>query len=106
MTERSLEVTYRKGKAFAAYLHLSHETGERSAKTVPAADGLPTAGTGRTALVSISPPITPCTSRYIPNLAMNLQRGAATGAALLRASAALATPPRTRGRVTLAKLNR
>ena len=24
MTERSLQVTYRKGRAFAAYLHLSH----------------------------------------------------------------------------------
>jgi hypothetical protein len=41
MTERSLQVTYRKGKAFAAYLHLSHQTGEKSAKTVPSADGLP-----------------------------------------------------------------
>ena len=40
MTERSLQVTYRKGKAFAAYLHLSHQTGEKSAKTVPAADAL------------------------------------------------------------------
>ena len=40
MTERSLQVTYRKGRPFAAYLHLSHETGEKSAKTVPSADGL------------------------------------------------------------------
>ncbi len=40
MTERSLQVTYRKGKAFAACLHLSHPTGEKSAKTVPSADGL------------------------------------------------------------------
>ena len=40
MTERSLQVTYRKGKAFAAYLHLSHQTGEKSAKTVPSSDGL------------------------------------------------------------------
>ena len=40
MTERSLQVTYRKGKAFSAYLHLSHRTGEKSAKTVPSADGL------------------------------------------------------------------
>jgi hypothetical protein len=39
MTERSLQVTYRKGKAFAAYLHLSHQTREKSAKTVPSADG-------------------------------------------------------------------
>ena len=29
MTERSLQVTYRKGLTFAAYLHLSHPTGER-----------------------------------------------------------------------------
>lgn len=40
MTERSLQVTYRKGRAFAAYLHLSHTTGERSASTVASADGL------------------------------------------------------------------
>jgi uncharacterized protein YuzE len=40
MTERSLQITYRKGKPFSAYLHLSHETGEKSAKTVPSADGL------------------------------------------------------------------
>jgi hypothetical protein len=40
MTERSLQVTYRKGKAFAAYLHLSHQTCEKSVKTVPSADGL------------------------------------------------------------------
>ena len=40
MTERSLQVTYRKGAAFAAYLHLSHPTGERTAKTVATPDGL------------------------------------------------------------------
>lgn len=40
MTERSLQVTYRNGRPFAAYLHLSHETGEKSAKTVPSGDGL------------------------------------------------------------------
>jgi hypothetical protein len=40
MTERSLQVTYRKGRAFAAYLHLSHVTGEKSAKTVASPDGL------------------------------------------------------------------
>ena len=40
MTERSLQVTYRKGRPFAAYLHLSHETGQKSAKTAPSADGL------------------------------------------------------------------
>jgi hypothetical protein len=40
MTERSLQVTYRKGRAFAAYLHLSHATGEKSARTVASPDGL------------------------------------------------------------------
>lgn len=40
MTERSLQVTYRKGRAFAAYLHLLHQTGEKSVRTVPSADGL------------------------------------------------------------------
>lgn len=40
MTERSLQVTYRKGRAFAAYLHLSHPTGEKSAKTGASPDGL------------------------------------------------------------------
>jgi hypothetical protein len=28
------------GQAFAAFLHLSHPTGERSARTVPSPDGL------------------------------------------------------------------
>ncbi len=40
MTERSLQVTYRNGRAFSAYLHLSHQTGQKSAKTVPSPDGL------------------------------------------------------------------
>ncbi len=40
MTERSLQVTYRKGRPFAAYLHLSHRTGEKSARTVASPDGL------------------------------------------------------------------
>ena len=40
MTERSLQVTYRKGRVFAAYLHLSHHTGEKSTSTVPSTDGL------------------------------------------------------------------
>ena len=40
MTERSLQVTYRKGLTFAAYLHLSHPTGEKSARTVASSDGL------------------------------------------------------------------
>ncbi|MBI4263852.1 MAG: DUF2283 domain-containing protein [Acidobacteria bacterium] len=39
MTDRSLQVTYRKGRVFAAYLHLSHHTGEKSARTVASADG-------------------------------------------------------------------
>jgi hypothetical protein len=40
MTERSLQVTYRKGRPFAAYLHLSHATGEKSVRTVATPDGL------------------------------------------------------------------
>jgi hypothetical protein len=40
MTERSLQVTYRRGRAFAAYLHLSHVTGEKIAHTVASSDGL------------------------------------------------------------------
>ena len=40
MTERSLQVTYRKGRAFAAYLHLGRPTGEKSSKTIPSPDGL------------------------------------------------------------------
>ena len=40
MTERSLQVTYRKGRTFAAYLHFSHPTGEKSARTVASPDGL------------------------------------------------------------------
>jgi hypothetical protein len=40
MTERSLQVTYRKGRVFAAYLHLLHHTGQKSARTVASADGL------------------------------------------------------------------
>jgi hypothetical protein len=39
MTERSLQVTYRKGRTFAAYLHLSHPTGEKSARTVASPEG-------------------------------------------------------------------
>jgi uncharacterized protein YuzE len=40
MTERSLQVTYRNGRAFAAYLHLSHATGDKRARTVASSDGL------------------------------------------------------------------
>lgn len=50
MTERSLQVTYRKGRAFAAYLHLSHPTGEKSVKTVASADGLLIVDYGATGL--------------------------------------------------------
>jgi hypothetical protein len=59
MTERSLQVTYRKGRAFAAYLHLSHPTGEKSARTVASADGLlivDYAGSGRPLGVEITAP--------------------------------------------------
>jgi hypothetical protein len=40
MAERSLQVTYRKETAFAAYRHLAHQTRERTARTVATADGL------------------------------------------------------------------
>lgn len=40
MTERSLQITYRKGRPFAAYLYLSRVTGERSARSEASADGL------------------------------------------------------------------
>jgi hypothetical protein len=59
MTERSLQVTYRKGRAFAAYLHLSHPTGEKSAKTVASPDGLLVVdygSTGRAVGVEITAP--------------------------------------------------
>ena len=59
MTERSLQVTYRKGRVFAAYLHLSHPTGEKSAKTVASSDGLlivDYAASGRPVGVEITAP--------------------------------------------------
>jgi hypothetical protein len=59
MTERSLQVTYRKGRAFAAYLHLSHTTGEKSTKTVASPDGLlivDYGATGRPVGVEITAP--------------------------------------------------
>jgi uncharacterized protein YuzE len=40
VTERCLQVTYRKGRAFAAYLYLSRPTGEKSVRTEASADGL------------------------------------------------------------------
>ncbi len=60
MTERSLQITYRKGRLFAAYLHLSHATGEKSAKTVPSPDGLLVvdyAGNGQPIGVEITAPL-------------------------------------------------
>ena len=60
MTERSLQITYRKGRPFAAYLHLSHETGVRSTRTVPSADGLlivDYAANGRPIGVEITSPL-------------------------------------------------
>jgi hypothetical protein len=33
MTKRSLQITYRKGRAYAGYLHLSPPTGEKSVST-------------------------------------------------------------------------
>jgi hypothetical protein len=59
MTERSLQVTYRKGKAFAAYLHLSHPSGEKSARTAASPDGLlivDYSATGRPLGVEITAP--------------------------------------------------
>jgi hypothetical protein len=59
MTERSLQVTYRKGRPFAAYLHLSHPTGEKSAKTIGSPDGLlivDYAATGRAVGIEITAP--------------------------------------------------
>ena len=47
MTERSLQVTYRKGKPFSAYLHLMHETGDRSVRSAPSSDGLLVVDYGR-----------------------------------------------------------
>ena len=59
MTEQSLQVTYRKGRPFAAYLHLSHPTGEKSLKTVASPDGLlivDYGSTGRPVGVEITAP--------------------------------------------------
>jgi hypothetical protein len=40
MTDRYLQVTYRRGRPFAAYLHLSHQLRQKSARTEPSSDGL------------------------------------------------------------------
>jgi hypothetical protein len=47
MTERGLQVTYRKGKPVSAYLHLAHKTGERSVRSASSADGLLVVDYGR-----------------------------------------------------------
>jgi hypothetical protein len=42
MTQRSLQITYLKGRAFAAYLYFSHDEGtkRKSVRTVPSPDHL------------------------------------------------------------------
>ena len=40
MSERYLEVTYRKGKPFAAYLYLPRSVGTKSARTESVGEGL------------------------------------------------------------------
>ncbi|HLL88518.1 MAG TPA: hypothetical protein VK324_04390 [Tepidisphaeraceae bacterium] len=40
MSRPYLEVTYRAGKALAAYLYLDRRAGDRAARTVPASAGL------------------------------------------------------------------
>lgn len=40
MTERSLQITYRKGQPLAAYLYLSQRSAEKSASTMASSDGL------------------------------------------------------------------
>jgi uncharacterized protein YuzE len=71
MTERSLQVTCRKGDAFAAYLHLSHQTGERTARTVATADGLLVVDystTGRAVGIEITAPRAVPLERLISSL--------------------------------------
>ncbi len=60
MTERTLPVSYRKGRPFAAYLHFSHPTNEKSVKTQASADGLLVADygvTGRVVGIEITAPL-------------------------------------------------
>jgi hypothetical protein len=60
MTERSLQITYRKVRPFSAYLHLSHHTGQKSAKTMPSPDGLLVvdyAASGRPIGIEITAPL-------------------------------------------------
>jgi uncharacterized protein YuzE len=40
MTDRYLEITYRKGKPIAAYLYLPRQPREKAKKTVKAAEGI------------------------------------------------------------------
>jgi uncharacterized protein YuzE len=40
MRERSLQITYRKGRVMAAYLYPAGEIGEKSARTEPSQDDL------------------------------------------------------------------
>ncbi len=40
MRDRYLEVTYRKGKPLAAYLHLPHDVGAKAARTEKKSDAL------------------------------------------------------------------
>lgn len=58
MRDRYLEVTYRKGKPFAAYLYLPRLEGAESARTEPVGDGLVTdlAGDGSPIGLEITAP--------------------------------------------------
>jgi uncharacterized protein YuzE len=40
ISERELQITYRQGRALAAYLYLSHDVERKSARTVASADHL------------------------------------------------------------------
>ena len=40
MTERGLQVTYRRGQVLAAYLTLAHPTGQKVSRTQATVDGL------------------------------------------------------------------
>jgi hypothetical protein len=40
MTERTVQVTYRKGRPFAAYLYLPRQTGTKTTRTKASPDGL------------------------------------------------------------------
>jgi len=60
MTERSLQITYRKGRPYTAHLHLSRRTGDKSVKTKPSPDGLLVVdyeATGWPIGIEIAPPL-------------------------------------------------